>query len=187
MIFEDSKNSGALIFPLKFSKKSILILAYKEWLLIPNFKKQSEKLDFGVKYEYFLSFTDLLGDLCLDRNYIAIDSLSNIYSLDVCLEIITNKYFDIKLRVCFSKLLTALWIDKTPFIQLNLPNRLRVWKNLNSSQENSIACTKQDISQFKSLKQFIIIYLRELSSNGFQAAFKENENLFTESILNIIK
>ena len=33
---------------------------------------------------------DFLSDLCRERNYLAINNLKNIYTLDFCIEIISN-------------------------------------------------------------------------------------------------
>jgi len=72
----------------------------------------------------------LLSDLCLERNFTAINKLQKLYTYEQCIYIIRNKKdYDLPLRNAFTRLITHLWID-TKLIQLNLPNRIRVWNEM---------------------------------------------------------
>ena len=97
------------------------------WIDIKEFEKVSEEQDEGVSYNYFLSFVNLLADLCLNRNYIAMDKLATIYPYDLCFEIISDPYIGPALREGFARLIKTLWIDRFPFLPLTLPNKIRVW------------------------------------------------------------
>jgi len=88
-----------------------------------------EKND-GV-YEFFVALILLLSDLCLDRNFLAINPLSDKYKYELCFAVISSKQFDVTLRYAFTRLITTLYIDRE-MIPIVLPNRVRLWNELDN-------------------------------------------------------
>lgn len=72
----------------------------------------------------------LYSGLCLGRNYLALDVLSDLYPLDLCYEVISSTDYDPYLRRRMSRLVMHLWIDRAPYIKLVLPDKVRVWNEL---------------------------------------------------------
>lgn len=81
----------------------------------------------------------LLGDLCMGKNYIAIDLLRDLYTLEICQEIIMDSAQSPDLREAFSHLTQHLWIIVQPYNELNLPQKVITFENITSKIE--IACS----------------------------------------------
>ena len=71
------------------------------WIKLQDFEELSEKTDSCVSFNYFITLIDFFADLCLDRNYIAIDYLENLYEFQFCITIITNNMYPASLRFLF--------------------------------------------------------------------------------------
>ena len=99
-----------------------------KWVDLLEFPAYCEK-EGNDLYTFFCTLVCLLSDLCLDRNFLAIKPLSDMYSYDLCYELISNTNYDYELRHAFTKLMTTLWIDRD-FMPVVLPNRVRVWEAL---------------------------------------------------------
>ncbi len=65
-----------------------------------------------------------------------------------------------KLRHAFTRLITTLWIDKD-FIKFQLPNRIRVWNDLDSHKGLMIGINQTD--KFEGLIEFITSYIIEVT------------------------
>lgn len=87
----------------------------------------------------------LLSDLCLSRNYIAIDILSSIYPLNLCIEILGNPTYGFELRTCFTKLIQTLWIDRAPYNRLLLPDNVKVWQDIDVGSKPKFPTSAHDI------------------------------------------
>jgi len=62
-----------------------------------NLKKFIDQPEYKNDYNYFAANILLLSDLCLDRNKIAIDKLSDVYTFTICSKIINTDSFGHKL------------------------------------------------------------------------------------------
>ena len=72
----------------------------------------------------------------------------------MCLTIAINPKNMFEVRRAFTLLLMNLWIDAIPFQLVAIPNNIKVWKNLNSS--NDFPCYNGDIEFLVPLKDSII-------------------------------
>ena len=81
-------------------------------------------------YDYFCSLIDLLAAICMERNYKCINSLVNIYTLDMVIDCTLNKAIKHDLRAKFARLLITLHMDKDPLEKLNIPTMTRVWDDI---------------------------------------------------------
>ena len=100
IILEDQYYNGnliqdILIFRIKFQNKEILIKVYEKWMNFKEFRETSEETDDCVKFDYFINFVNLLADLCLNRNYIAIGNKKkfNLNKILLKLKIIINIFY----------------------------------------------------------------------------------------------
>ena len=116
---------------LKERGEEIHIGVYDTFIPLLDFESRSKDDDKLRLFRYFCAIINLCADLCLDRNITAIHPLQEIYPFNICYNIIKAKTYNMKLRHAFTRLITTLWIDKD-FIKCQLPNRIRVWDNLDS-------------------------------------------------------
>lgn len=85
LIFGDEKINNKLVFPLNLNGKEVSIQLKEEhgFVNLMEISKTQSTEELKRLYEYFLEFIHLLADLCLDRNYLAIDPISECYSLEI--------------------------------------------------------------------------------------------------------
>ena len=95
-------------------------------------------------YDYYVTMIQFISDLCLERNFIAINKIIErldddnhddndnitLFPLDICYKIITSSEFDFKLRSVFAKLFLNSWVDGQILEKLDFPNNLRIWKDI---------------------------------------------------------
>lgn len=72
----------------------------------------------------------LLSDLCMSRNYLAMDCLFDLYPLNMCVEIVGNPNYGYELRTCFATLVKNLWVDRAPYNKLILPDNVKIWNDI---------------------------------------------------------
>lgn len=158
------------------------------WVTLPMFKKNSEDLDFGEKYNYFLSMIHLLSDLCLQRNYVAMDYLQTIYTYDICYTIVSDtsdQELGWEIKSAFAKLLVNLWIDRKPYQPLNVPRLLVLWDTLNSTTCSQIACSESDVNIFEGLRGYLKTYFEKLAKAYCTKIYEVEQNKFTLIILEL--
>lgn len=185
-IFEQENVKEKLILRLEMKENyMIFIHVYDEVIELGNFEKESLKRDDSRMYNYFIQFTHLMSKLCLSRNYLAINPLEKIYTYDICFQITSNNYQS-ELRTCFTNLILTLYVDRSPYIKLLLPNRIRIWNELDA-QSNLLLSSEADSSKFEMLKGFVSQYLGQLKLLGLQKAYEISNNEFTQSVLLLCK
>ena len=64
-----------------------------EWIKLTHLFEESQIRDDGKFYEFYTNFILLLSDLCQERNYNAIELLRSYFSVDICIECITDKIY----------------------------------------------------------------------------------------------
>lgn len=187
LFFQNAKTRDNLIYKIRESSENHLeIYVYEKWISLMIFYEESKIVDNLSKYDFFLSFIELLADLCFKKNYLAIDELKDIYSLKICYLIISNEKYQLNLRTAFIKLMITLWVEQEAQ-EIQTINFVRSWNDIDKNNSTNLICTSLDISQFEPLKIFIINYLTSLKNEGFQKAFEFENNLFTLQVLNMLK
>ena len=78
--------------------------------------------DKGQAYKFYINMIEFMADICKDRNYMAIESLNTKFSYEICWTIVSNPEYTFELRNVFLKLIITLWIDRSPFHKIILPN-----------------------------------------------------------------
>ena len=134
-----------------------------KWVDLLDFPKDCEEKG-NELYEFFCTLICLLSDLCLDRNFLAIEPLSEVYPFPLCFELISNTSYGPELRHAFTKLITTLWVDRD-YMPIVLPNRVRIWDLMDKDTEEMID-SPNDIEEYKDLKKFMISYIREITVLG---------------------
>ncbi len=195
LIIKDKKNCTSLIHQ-QFRKNAydhfeINIFEYQYkysdiWIKISEFQRKSSERDDSEAFNYFLSMIHLLADLCLQRNYVAIDFLKNIYHYELCFGLLSDSSLPLKLRTAFAKLLNTLWIDKNPYQSLNLPRYLFSWDDIHSTVYSEISYADLDhthANQFNDLKSFLKSYYLQLAKEGCTKIYETEANIFSSSLL----
>lgn len=190
-IFEDEGARDAICYKLKVQPEDdeIYLFAnvYNEWILLRNFQQAVEARDGNdTIYEYFVSLIYLLADLCLQRNYIAISNLENIYTYDLCFAIMSREEYSDDLRTAFAKLFNCLWLDRD-FQPLTLPNFLITWEEINAENAQDLFKYNALSNKFEDVQNFISVYVQRVAVRGYQKAFLTQRNKLTLTVLEICK
>ena len=88
-----------------------------------------------------------MSELCQERNYTAINPLEKSFPYTLCFEII--------------KMIITLWIDRDPYNKIILPQKIRVWTEI-EDQQNKINCSGKNADKFKDLLKYINDYLTKI-------------------------
>ena len=151
------------------------------WLNFPAFHLISEERDNGEQYGYFISLITLFSDLCLERNYIAINFLQGIYTRETCFAIISQN-FDGRvwdLKSAFARLMNAIWIDKEPYQPMNLPRYVFFWEDVCASTSQEIISANIKNNEFEGLKDYLQEYFTGLAEEGCTKIYEVERNRFT--------
>lgn len=124
--------SKKVLVPIKLTPENeikVYIAEEEVWenMLFLKSKNTEKRKKF---YSYFISLIKLLSDMCFNRNYIAIDKLKDYYDLKLCLKVITDHSYHFNIREAFCSLLRDLWINVSPFYEVPLPNKIKMWESL---------------------------------------------------------
>lgn len=192
-IFEDEETRDAICYRLKIDSdgpQDIYVFAnkYDEWVLLKSFAAVAVNNDGDdTLYKYFVSLIYLLADLCLQRNFIAIGSLEQIYTYDVCFEIaLTNKFSD-DLRAAFAKLFNCLWLDRD-YQPMPLPNFLITWDEVTlANSQDFYKYIPETDDKFQNVKPLLLEYFQEVAEIGYQKAFLTDRNQLTLILLDSCK
>lgn len=128
MVFNQAEVSQRLLFDEKFF----------DGLVAPLKKLETN--------DFVLEMLSLLSSLCMGRNYIAIEKLKDLFTQEDCSKIISNDNEDPRLRKKYLELLIALWVDRSPYSKLVLPDRIRIWEEIDERNEANIPSTQNDFS-----------------------------------------
>jgi hypothetical protein len=130
-----------------------------EKLPLIELEKVSKHIDDGKTFNYVISIIRLLSDLCMDRNYLAIDIMQKEFTYDICYEIISNPMYNLVVREAFAVFMVNLWIDVSPLQAIDLPQKIKVWDN---STEIDQAKSKENhfVMKHENLKSFIFNHLQ---------------------------
>ena len=151
------------------------------WLNFPAFHLISEERDKGEQYGYFISLISLFSDLCLERNYIAINFLQGIYTRETCFAIISQN-FDGKvwdLKSVFARLMNAIWIDKEPYQPMNLPRYVFFCEEIYETPGQEIISAQINNNEFEGLKDYLQEYFTGLAEEGCTQIYEVERNRFT--------
>ena len=97
LLLKDQKMRERLLYRIRINGQEVEInitLSNDDWMNLKDLEKNTKLLDTNKNYSFFYFFTSLtrlLGDLCLNRNYLAIEVLNDLISFDICTKIITSQ------------------------------------------------------------------------------------------------
>ena len=188
-LLQNKEISDKLIYPIRDNNDTVevYLAPIKCWTRLTDLKAMLSKADNMQLYDYFIGMINLLSDLCLGRNYIAIEQLEKVFTLDIIMKIIANDDLEKKLRCVFCRLLIHLWIDRKPYSELNVPNYLLIWEEINEDTSHSVLIADTNFDQFDDLKKFIMMNMKKIASFGYLKAYDRESNEFTLALLKILR
>lgn len=167
-IFNNAKLVETLIYPIRRVGNEVEVQAIDLlscWYLLSQYEPKYNELKEAdsekrlKSYEYFVASVNLCADLCMERNYLAIEALQKLYPLDCCIQILKNEDYPINLRCAFCRLVDHLWVQIYPYEVVKMPEFTKTLIDHSETTEPSIACTSQDIDRFEVVKNFCQHYL----------------------------
>ena len=137
-----------------------------EWTNLNQLYQETFGIDEGRYYAFYTSLISLLADLCMDRNYTAIDVLQLYLPLAICTEIVTSDLYDFNLRSAFCRLTTNLWVDVHPFMPVKFPDNVKLWTGADTPTVEAAANLTADITtKYEQLKVFILGLMQKFKMN----------------------
>lgn len=196
LIFENREAMETLIFKMRMRANHVQIDfgeydadSENPWMTLSDFYYLSQKKDKGERYEYFLSMIYLFANLCLERNYIAIEGLQEIYTYEICFSIISGDYPDLwDLKAAFARLTNNLWIDRKPYHPLNLPRHIILWEDIPPMHLTELpAAANGKTDMFENLMEYLQEYFANLAQEGCTKIYETERNKFTLIVLEVAK
>ena len=159
---------------LKFFLFEVKLDERKEQILLTNqalglddinlsdFKIASEFVGDGTQSqleveEFFLATISFFADLSYERNNMALKVLQRHYHYEIFLKVFNSREINYRVKQVFCKLFIHLWVDTTPYSKVDFEVNVLNWDQLRDSI--NIPCSKQEISKFVPIKEFILKFL----------------------------
>eukprot|EP00753_Platysulcus_tardus_P010959 PLAT3172.1.p1 GENE.PLAT3172.1~~PLAT3172.1.p1 ORF type:complete len:3198 (-),score=1828.26 PLAT3172.1:113-9706(-) len=132
---------------------------------------------------YVRSLLDLLSEMCLERNYRAIQLIERLMTFDTVYRGMTSVSLPAAIRHSFTRLALHLYLDREPQEVKPMPNFTRVLTDLASEEADLRMPTGMGEEGMAALKLFIVSYLE--STGGHQHAWQPEQNLLTFAVLQL--
>lgn len=182
LILNNEEARAKIVFPLRNRLNIVDIMVSGEWIDLLSFQKNKE----SIEYEFFLSVIELMADLCLNKNFLAINVLKDIYTFEICFLLISNKKYEPEIRAAFVRLIVTLWIEAEGDILQPLSS-IRTWEEIAGENQTKLICIDKDIKIYDRLKGFINEFLVLVVSEEYMKGFEKDKNLLTFQILSLLK
>lgn len=182
MLEDDEIRSELVVLIRENETQGIELQISGDFIDMLNFQKHHQE---SHEFEYFISTIELMADLCLNKNFIAIDKLKNLYTFRLCSLIISNEKYEEKIRTAFLRLVMTLFIEAESDV-LSTLSTVRTWEQI-SSDKPYLICIDKPIQQFDPLKEFIMKYLKKIADEEYMKGFELEKNRLTEQILELLK
>lgn len=88
---------------------------------------------------YLVAQLYLVADLCLNRQYVAMGVLEEIYEYDMLLAILKNRALPNRVKAPVCRVIRCLFIDREPQVEAKFPRLIRTSVSLGGGEENSFS------------------------------------------------
>ena len=188
-ILTDSTNRKKIIPELKLEGGLVWVKAPKDkkiskvWISLDELSDDTVEDSvrrFGLFYK---AITNLLGDLCLERNYSAIDTLQAAISMEVCREIVCSERYSYSVRSAFCTLMTNLWVDVYPFMRSQYPSNVKLWNPVKSELMPVEDKSKINSQEYTKLKEYLLSFLKGVNSKTSTTLTEDVSEFFLSIII----
>uniref|UniRef100_UPI00358E2778 inositol 1,4,5-trisphosphate-gated calcium channel ITPR1-like n=1 Tax=Myxine glutinosa TaxID=7769 RepID=UPI00358E2778 len=141
---------------------------------------------------YYRYQLELFSRMCLDRQYLAIERLSNELTVKLILHCMANERLSFELRASFSRLLLHLHVDRDPQEVVNPVRYARLWSEvafeitITGYGNHCDTSTAESQSRFKATIAFVEDYLRTVVEQQCPFA-NSSKNKLTYEVVNLAK
>jgi hypothetical protein len=130
-----------------------------------------------VVAEYLLTELYLVADLCLDRNYVAIQILENSFPYDMLLTELRKPNVQPAFKAPICRILRCLWIDREPQTEAVFPRLIRSSKRTEEDINGFTKHHKGSPYAFCLLQQTISDYFHQIHGDVFDELSRELSEL----------
>ena len=127
--------------------------------------------------EYFAAQLHLVADLCLDRNYVAIDALEEKFPYQLLVTILSGKCFTVvnsgsvaayQLQGACARLLCHMYVDRESETTSRMPILSRMWSSVTDGQIELATVGRARHYRFALLQHIISNFMQEIIKNNCQ-------------------
>lgn len=106
-----------------------------DWVSINAiFDQYSHSKERRIVQDYFISQIYLDAEMCLDRNYCAMQILETQFPYDLCLSMLMDRDLPARLKAAVMTLMCSLYVDSDPQTKLLVPQLSRGWDSIDETQ-----------------------------------------------------
>lgn len=133
--------------------------------------------------DYFLSQLRLFAEMCLDRNYVAVNTINEHFSYEALVAVLKLPVLD-SLKAEVVNLIIHLHVDRDPQVEITIPCLTRIWSDISKSETPQFPFVEvQRRNYFGLLQEIISENIKNMTNKSWTAYSYQNCRL----LLHLVK